>query len=71
MRQGSSRSVGPAIARHAHIHDVATDDINELARIVEDRTRPIGVDKRSGVAADVDAFVSKIMAISIPRSFAV
>ena len=32
----------PAIASHAHIHDIPQDNIEELTRIVGERTRPIG-----------------------------
>lgn len=59
------------IARHAHIHDVSESNLEELARIVSDRTSPIGSKGRSGIAATADRITSQLMAIALPTSFAV
>jgi hypothetical protein len=61
----------PAIARYARLHDVPEDDAEELARIVRERARPIGAPERSGISADIDAVVSRVMAVALPKSFAV
>ena len=61
----------PAIARYARLHDVPEDDAEELARIVRERARPIGALERSGISADIDALVSRVMAVALPKSFSV
>jgi hypothetical protein len=60
-----------AIARHAHLHDVPRDNAEELARIVGERARPIGAAERTGISARIDAIVSRVMAVALPKSFAV
>lgn len=60
-----------AIARHAHLRDVLEGDVQELARIMEERTRPVGATERSGGLANIDATVSRAMAVVLPKSFAV
>ena len=61
----------PAIARHAHVHDVPDGNVAELARIVGERTRPIGAAERTGMSANIDVVVSWVMAAALPKSFAV
>jgi hypothetical protein len=38
---------------------------------VRERARPIGAPERSGISADIDAVVSRVMAVALPKSFAV
>jgi hypothetical protein len=59
------------IARHAHLRDIPEGNAEELARIVRDRARPLGAAERSGISADIDAIVSWVMAVALPKSFAV
>ena len=61
----------PAIARHARLRDIPQDDAAELARIVGERARPIGAEEPSGLLAKVDSVVSRVMAVALPKSFAV
>ena len=61
----------PAIARYARLRDVPEDNAEELARIVRERARPIGASERSGIPARVDAVVTRLMAVALPKSFAV
>ena len=59
------------IARHARLRDIPEGNVAELARIVAERTRPIGAAERSGIPANIDAIVSRLMAVALPTSFAV
>ena len=61
----------PSIARHARLHGIPEDNAEELARIVGERARPIGAAERSGIWAGIDAAMSRVMAVVIPKSFAV
>ena len=61
----------PAIARYAHMRDVPADNTEELARIVRERAHPIGASERSGIWARIDALVTRVMAVALPKSFAV
>jgi hypothetical protein len=61
----------PAIARYARLRGVSADDTEELARIVRERARPIGAPERSGISAQIDALVTQVMAVALPKSFAV
>ncbi len=61
----------PSIARHARLHGIPEDNAEELARIVGERARPIGAAERSGIWAGIDAAMSRVMAVAIPKSFAV
>jgi hypothetical protein len=56
-----------AIARHARLRDIPEDNAEELARIVGERARPIGAAERSGLSADIDAIVSRVMAVALPK----
>jgi Fatty acid desaturase len=60
-----------AIAHHAHLRDIPEGNVEELALIVGERTRPIGAAERSGISANVDRVISRLMAIAMPTSFAV
>jgi Fatty acid desaturase len=60
-----------AVARHARLRDIPVANAEQLARIVRERARPIGAEEPSGLSADIDAVVSRIMAIALPKSFAV
>jgi len=60
----------PAIARHARLRDVAEGNTQELTRIVRERARPIGAAERSGLPARIDAVVTWMMALALPKSFA-
>jgi hypothetical protein len=61
----------PTIARYARLRGVSADDTEELARIVRERARPIGAPERSGISAHIDALVTQVMAVALPKSFAV
>jgi len=61
----------PEIARHAHLHNIPEGNADELARVVKERARSIGAVEPSGLSADIDAVVSRIMAVALPKSFAV
>jgi hypothetical protein len=60
-----------AIAQHAHLHNMPEGNIDELARVVGERTKPIGVAERSGISAGIDRALSRAMAVTLPQSFAV
>jgi hypothetical protein len=60
-----------AIARHAHLRDVPRDNAAELARVVGERARPIGATERARISARIDTMVSGVMAVALPKSFAV
>jgi len=57
------------IATNAHLHGVATEDKATLARVVEERTRPIDAPERRGLAATVDRGFSRIMSHVMPTRF--
>lgn len=60
-----------AVARYARLGGVADEDTQQLARIVEERTRPIGGTERAGLAAQFDACLGRMMAAALPTSFKV
>ena len=60
-----------AIASYAHLSGVAPSDSRALARIVEERTRPIGGRERTGAAAEIDALLGRVMARALPTRFQV
>jgi hypothetical protein len=53
------------------LRDIPEGNVEELALIVGERTRPIGAAERSGISANVDRVISRLMAIAMPTSFAV
>lgn len=55
-----------AIARHARLGETTGD---ELARIIEERTRPQSGGERTGLAGRVDRALGRIMAIALPKTF--
>ena len=59
------------IARYAHVRDIPEGNADELARVLAERARPIGAAEQSGLLADVDGVVSRVMACALPKSFAV
>ena len=61
----------PAIARYARLHDIPEDNAEELARIVRERARTVGAPERSGIPARIDAVVTRLMAVALPKSFVV
>lgn len=58
-----------AIAAHARLTGVAQSDQTALAQIVRQRTRPIGVPERTGLAARLDRGFSALMARALPSRF--
>ena len=61
----------PAIPRYARLRDVPADNSEALARIVRERARPVGAPERSGIPARIDTLVTRVMAVALPKSFAV
>ena len=59
------------IARYTHVQDVPAGNPAELARVLEERARPIGAAEPSGLVAGVDRVVSRAMALALPKSFSV
>ena len=60
-----------AVATYARLRGVEEGDTAELAKIVEERTRPIGGPVRTGLAARIDGLVGHVMARALPTRFAV
>lgn len=60
----------PEIAKYAHVSEVPQDSA-EMARIVGERVRPAEAGEPSGFIAAIDNVVSRAMAASIPKRFAV
>jgi hypothetical protein len=60
-----------AVARYARLRGVEEGDNEELARIVEERTRPIGGAVRTGLAARIDGWMGRVMARALPTTFGV
>jgi hypothetical protein len=58
-----------AIASYGHLSGVPVGDATALARIVEARTRPIGVSERTGFAARFDTVFGRLMAAALPTRF--
>ena len=74
VRSRSSPRYGARIIRRSPATLASTmskNDAEELARIVRERARPIGAPERSGISADIDGLVSRVMAVALPKSFAV
>lgn len=61
----------PAIASAARLRGIEPTDTDALARIVAERTRPIDGCERTGMAAQVDTWISRAMACALPTSFTV
>ena len=58
-----------AVATYARLRGVEDGDTEALAEIVRQRTRPIGVPERTGVAARLDALMGQAMAAALPKRF--
>ncbi|MCB1503917.1 MAG: fatty acid desaturase [Hyphomicrobiaceae bacterium] len=58
-----------AVARYAHLRGVDPNDKAELARIVEERTRPIGAPERTGFFLWLDTAYSRLMSHFMPTRF--
>jgi hypothetical protein len=58
-----------AIASYGHLAGVPVGDAKVLERIVEERTRPIGVSERTGFAARFDIAFGRLMAAALPTRF--
>ncbi len=59
------------IARHARLEGIAQGDTAKLARVIHERTRPIGVPERSGALAWLDRSYSRLIAYTMPTRFTV
>jgi hypothetical protein len=55
-----------AIARHARLGEMAGE---ELARIIEERTRPESGARRAGLSGRIDRSLSRVMAAALPKTF--
>jgi Fatty acid desaturase len=60
-----------AIASYGHLGSVPKGDAKALARVIEERTRPLHGGLRIGLVARFDAVLSKLMAIALPSRFQV
>jgi fatty acid desaturase len=60
-----------AVATYARLRGVDEGNTQELAKIVEERTRPIGMPGRTGFAARIDTCVGRVMALALPTAFRV
>lgn len=60
-----------AIASYGNLGGLPKDDKEALARVVEERTRPIDGRERSGLPARIDIMFSRAMAFLLPTRFQV
>lgn len=59
----------PAVAAYARLKGVEDGNTQALAEIVRERTRPIEAAERTGLAARIDDFMSRVMAAALPTRF--
>lgn len=65
------RKDADAIARYGRIQGIAAGDQASLAELVRERTRPVGAEERTGLAARADAIMGQVMAVAMPKAFRV
>ncbi len=65
------RKDADAIAHYGQIHGIEAGDTASLAELVRERTRPVGVEERTGIMAQADALMGKVMAMALPKAFRV
>jgi hypothetical protein len=66
------RAVAQGLCRRAsygHLGSVPKGDTKALARLIEERTRPLHGGLRTGFAARLDAVFSRLMTIALPSRF--